>query len=147
MTSIWFDVRMRLPTNNKYLLYWTINLWYGERSGNGFLLCLSAVLQLWRHCSQGAQKITCNIKWKKSASTQNWWIGGSWGIVFFTVGSLALCHDVSALSVKWILPAVLSESNEQKTYGKCYLFKNVMMLVHNQEFLHNFCGTITCSCW
>ena len=91
MTSIWFRVRIKLPTMDKYLLfYWTINWSYGERSGNGFLLCMSAVLQLWRHCSQGPQNITCNIKSEKSASTQNWWIGGRCLIVFFTLGSLVL---------------------------------------------------------
>ena len=132
------DARNKLPTIKKYMLYWTINWWYGEKSGKGFLLCTFAILQLWHHCSQGAQKITCNINWEKSASTQNWWIGGRWGIVFFTVGSLVLWYDVSALSGKWILPAALSESSEQKTNGKCYSLQNLMMLVHNQEFLHNF---------
>ena len=135
------DVRIKLPTIKKYLLYWTINWWYGEKSGNCFLLCTSAVLQLWHHCSQGAQKITCNIKWDKSAWTQTWWIGGRWGIVFFTVASLVLWYDVSTLSGKLILPAALSESSEHKNYGKCYSLQNLMMLVHNQEFLHNFHGT------
>ena len=115
MTSIWFDARIKLPTIKKYLLYWTINWWYGERCGNGFLLCASAVFHLWRQCSQGPQKITCDMKREKSASTHNWWIGGRWGIVFFTVGSLAIWYDVSALSWKWILPAALTESSEHKT--------------------------------
>ena len=94
--------------------------WIGERRGNGFILCMSSVFHLWRQCCQGPQKITCNIKREKRASRQNWWIGGRWGIVFFTVRSLTVCYDVSALYGKWILPAVLSESNEHKTYGKCY---------------------------
>ena len=82
MMSIWFDVRIKLPTIKKYLLYWAINWWYGGTCANGFLLCTSAVFHLWRHFSQAAQNITCNIKWDKSASTQNWWIGGIYGIGF-----------------------------------------------------------------
>ena len=39
MTSIWFDIRIKLPTIKKYFLYWTLNWWYGDRCGNGFLLC------------------------------------------------------------------------------------------------------------
>ena len=72
MTSIWINVRFKLPTIKKLFLYWTMNWWIGGRCGNGFLLCTSAVFDLWRHFSQAAQNITCNIKWDKSASTQNW---------------------------------------------------------------------------
>ena len=109
MTSIWFDVKIKLPTINKYLLYWTFNWWYGERCGNGFLLSTSAVLQLWRYCSELAQKITCNIKREKSASTQNWWIGGRCWIGFLHYwfsGTLLWCQSTickmdTTCSINW----------------------------------------------
>ena len=56
------------------------------------------------------------MKWEKSASRQNWWIGGIWRIVSFTVGCLAIWNDVSELFWKWILPVALSESSENKTH-------------------------------
>ena len=103
MTFIWIDERIKLPTIKKYLLYWTINWWHGERCGNGFFLCASAVFHLWRQCSQGPQKITCNIKREKSSSVQIWWIGGKCGIGFLHCwfsGTLLWCRStISKMNV------------------------------------------------
>ena len=109
MTSIRFEVRIKLPTINKYLLFWTINWRHGKRSGNGSLSFMSAVLHLWRHCPEGPQKITCNIKRDNTAWTQNWWNDGRCRIRFFNIGSLVLYDDVGPLCAKWMLPAPSSE--------------------------------------
>ena len=115
LTSIWSDVRIKLPTIKKYLLYWTINWWYGERSGNGFLLCTSVLLQLWRQCSRGPQKVTCNIKREKSSSAQSWWIGGRYEIGFL--------HCWFSGTLLWRRSLV---SKNNVTYITCSIKQNII---------------------